>query len=134
VYFEVEISVPANTAEKDAQETDLELHVGMLTRVEVFTRPGQKETLRLRILDELTIVAPSRRPGFFSGNGETHVWTGRYQLKKREKQLQVQAWNTSTSKVHGCKIGLTVQEPDEYDPWSTVRDLVTIFKRMLGVD
>ena len=107
--------------------------IGVLTRVEVFTRPGQKGTLRIRVMDELTQVAPSRTPGYIAGNGETHVWTGRYPLRRVKEQLKVWAWNVSTSKTHGCHIGFTVLEPEDVSPWAVVKDLVDLIKTMLGV-
>jgi len=134
LYFEVPISRDANTPENPPVKDELELTVGILTRVEVFTRPGQAGTLRVRVMDELTQVAPSRAPQYIAGNGEAHVWTGRYALKKRQRQLQVWAWNTSTLYAHGCHIGLTVQEPEEADPFTAVRDLIAVFKRLLGVE
>lgn len=127
------MSKPAGTSEAAKSLDDLELTVGILTKVEVFTRPGHAGLLRLRVMDELTQVVPSRAPQYVSGNGETHTWTGRYPLKKTERQLQVWAWNLSTEYEHGCKVGLTVQAAEEADPLAAVRDLAAVLRRLIGV-
>jgi len=133
VYFVYEISRDKNTPENPPTKDDLELHVGYLTKVEVFTRSGQAGTLRLRVMDELTQVAPSRAPEYFAGNGETHTWVGRYPLKKRERALQVWAWNTSTKYDRAMFVGLTVLEPEELDPLAFLKDFITSARRWMGL-
>ena len=129
----MDVSRVKNTSEEARQLDDLELTMGILTRVDVFTRPGHAGLLRLRVMDELTQVVPSRAPQYVSGNGETHTWTGRYPLKKAERQLQIWAWNLSTQYTHGCKVGLTVQAAEEVDPLAAVRDLVAALRQLIGV-
>lgn len=105
---------------------------GRIAQISVTWTPGSQWENCLRILYEGGQIIPSEGGGFCRGNGVPDVWTEHILLQKSHPTLNIEAWNEENDYEHDALVSIVVL-PVEPDPFKPIRDLVAIFRKVMGL-
>lgn len=130
--YTAKITVPSTATMKDPETVNLGVSQGRIAQVSVTWTPGSEWLNCFRALHEGAQIIPSEGGGFCRGNGFPDTWEEHIILDKPHPTLNLEAWNEGNNYEHDVLISIVVL-PVEPDPFKPVRDLVAIFKRVVGL-
>lgn len=105
---------------------------GRIAQVSVTWTPGSQWENPLRILYEGGQIIPSEGAGFCRGDGYPDTWAEHIILNKSHPTLNIEAWNEENEYEQDVLISIVIL-PVEPDPFKPIRDLVTLFKKVMGL-
>ena len=111
---------------------DLNVGQGRIAQVSVTWTPGSQWLNRFRILYEGGQIIPSEGSGQCRGDGYTDTWPENIILDKPHPTLNLEAWNEGNDFEHDVLVSIVIL-PVEPDPFQPIRDLVALFKRVVGL-
>lgn len=110
MYYEFDITVPAQTTEADPKEEVLELVPGPITKFEFMFPDGCYSLAQVRIFDSLSQLIPRNPAGSVKANNGTVSFNEHYQLKEPPYRLIAKAWNDDDSYAHTITVRILIGE------------------------
>lgn len=102
-----EIDVPAGTTESNPVIVRLNTRAGVIRYVAVFFPAGTQDTVKVRLADNFQSFGPSG--GWISGDDMKVDWPERYRVQGPPYELNVIAFNESTTAPYTVKVMVVVE-------------------------
>lgn len=102
-----EITVPANTPESIPVLTQLNVRAGVVRYAAVFFPVGTSDAVKVRIADSFQAFGPSGN--WLTGDGEKVDWPERYKVQGPPYELNVFAFNESSTADYTVKVMVVVE-------------------------
>ena len=130
--YTAKLTVPAAATNRAPITADLKVSQGRITQVSVTWTPGSQWENCFRALYEGGQIIPSEGGGFCRGDGVSDVWAEHIILDKSHPTLNLEAWNEDNEYEQDALISIVVLpvEPDMIQP---IRDLIAIFRKVMGL-
>jgi len=132
VFFSWDITIPADTSEKDPLEKDLTLTHGVITRIDVKFPPGCHGLVKVRLFRFDSQLIPLTRDEWVTGDGET-VPTAlplHYELLEEPYALKFVGCSPGAQYKHTVTVRVNVMRPRPDPVEQLVELLRTLFERM----
>ena len=110
MYYQSTITTPRNTTEANAQETELVIAKGIITRVMVGFPPGPSGLCHVQIRDKGWQIAPWKINEDFAWDNFVFQMDMRYPMVAEPYTLQVLTWNLDDTFEHVVLIGIEMIE------------------------
>ncbi len=124
--------VPITATNLDPVKQDLKVGQGRIAQVSVTWTPGSMWENCFRVLYEGGQIIPSEGAGFCRGDGYPDVWNEHIILDKSHPTLNLEAWNEENDYEQDLLLSIVIL-PLEPDPMKPIRDLVALFKKVMGL-
>lgn len=111
--YEARLTIPQNTAQADAVSTDLAIHPGTVTVLEVLFPTGCAGLAHVQIQHWARQVWPNNPNGDFSGNGSPMTFAEDYEVNDPPFFFTISGWNEDTLYPHTpiIRFQITPQTP-----------------------
>jgi len=123
VLYKEEITTPINTARTSPMRTELELAVGVVSRVSLSFPAGCAGLVGLRVLDGLLQLWPLTPGEWFITDNFTIDFPENRFLTNGAKTYTVESFNEDTHYAHTISLQVHVAEPS-VDPTAQVRQIL----------
>lgn len=130
--YTAKLTVPVGKTMLDPLTHNLNVSQGVISQVTVTWSPGSQWLNCLRILYEGGQIIPSEGAGFCRGDGYPDTFPEHIILDKSHPTLNLEAWNEGNDYEHEVLLSI-IMLPEEPDPFKPIRDLVTLFKKVVGL-
>jgi len=130
--YTAKLTVPVTSTNLDPITADIKVSHGRIAQVTVTWTPGSQWLNCFRALYEGGQIIPSEGSGFCRGNGYPDTWAEHIILDKPHPILNLQAWNDGNDYEHDVLVSV-VMLPVEPDIMKPVKDLIAIFKKVMGL-
>lgn len=100
LYYEIPLTIPANTSQSSSVSIDLELVKGLITSVEVSFPPGCAGLAKVQIKHKLRQVWPTNQEGFFCDDDYKIRFIEDYPLPETPYTLSLIGWNEDDTYPH----------------------------------
>jgi hypothetical protein len=121
--YKEEITTPINTARTSPMRTELELAVGVVSRVSLSFPAGCAGLVGLRVLDGLLQLWPLTPGEWFITDNFTIDFPENRFLTSGAKTLTIESFNEDTHYEHSVSVQVHVAEPS-VDPTAQVRQIL----------
>lgn len=108
--YQKSLTIPANTAEADAEEAILELTIGVSTKREVHFFDGCADLVHVRVEDAGWQIMPWTREEWLTASGETITDESNYPIVTKPKFFRVYGYNEDTVNDHTVTLRVTMRE------------------------
>lgn len=108
MFFDFDITVPANTAKTAPQKTKATIVIGTITQAVVFIPPGSNGLAHLKVLWGLHQLFPSNQDGDFSASGQQLAWPEDIQIDEQPAELTLVAWNDDDTYDHSIHFSIAI--------------------------
>lgn len=129
--YSYKISVPANTAETDAQVTELPLTRGKLHRLFILIPAGHRGLAHLQLYRGLHQVFPISPGESISGDEVPIAIDPGYEISETPYQLEAHTWNTDDTYEHKFYLIFGVKEREAAVP-KVVQTAADILAKLRG--
>jgi len=106
--FEASITIPANTASTDPEETMLRIAHGIITKIMVRPHPGHAALAHCVILHHEHQIAPSTEGMDFAGDTFPIDWEEYYECYQPPYELKIKGWNDDDTYEHTFDIFVAI--------------------------
>lgn len=130
MFYELRISIPANTAKAAAVDTDLFLHAGTVTQVGIEFPKGCAGLVHVQIFHWERQLWPTNTDSDFIGDGAQIVFTEDYKVVDPPFIFTVREWNLDELYAHAPIVRLQIV-PLKDDPLSRIVGLFTGTRQLL---
>lgn len=130
--YTAKLTVPAAKTSRDPVTAKLKVSQGRIAQVSVTWSRGSQWLNCLVVKYEGSQIIPSEGGGQCRGDGYPDTWPENIILDKSHPTLNIEAWNETNDYEQDVLVSIIVL-PVEPDPVTPVRELVSIFKRLIGV-
>ena len=130
--YTAKLTVPPENDNLNRVTADLKVSQGRIAQVTVTWSPGSQWLNALVVKYEGGQIIPSEGGGQCRGDGYPEPWPEYILLEKPHPVLNIEAWNEGNSYTHYALVDIIIL-PVEPDPMKPVRDLIDIFKKMMGL-
>lgn len=130
--YSAKLVVPADRTSRDPVKVDLDVSQGRIAQVSVTWSMGSWWLNALVIKYEGAQIIPSEGGGQCRGDGFPDTWPEHIILDKPHPTLNIEAWNEGNDYEHEALVDIIVL-PHVPEPLRPVRELVEIFKRVVGL-
>lgn len=131
--YEFVIEIEDGTTKEDAEELEAQLVPGIITMVEADFPPGCHKLVHVVVKEGGYQMFPRNADGTMSADDHVIRFNPHQKLTRGHHILKIFGWSPMTSYDHKITLRFNVQPEDVATPWDTIRDLVAILKRMLGI-
>ncbi len=111
------ITTPANTSEKDAQQTEMKLGKGVIHKLDIVFPPGPQRLLHLKIAQGAHQRWPTNPDQSFASDGEPITFREGLELNEEPYILSAWTWNEDTVYEHAVIIRLGLLRKKYIMPW-----------------
>jgi hypothetical protein len=129
--YEIPITVPAGTAEVDAQKTSVKITPGILRRVSVYFPPGCAGNVKLKIFYQEWQLGPVNRDGYLVGDGGSVEWEEFIPLEAEPLELNILSWNEDSAYEHSVSVGFVVLPRHAVLPEEALAEALSEFQQQL---
>ncbi len=98
--YETRLTIPANTTQAQAVETDVSIHPGTVTVLEILFPTGCAGLVHVQILHWVRQIWPSNPNSDFTGNGDPMTFAEDYEVLDPPFFFTVRGWNTDELYPH----------------------------------
>ena len=130
--YSAKLTVPPETAQADPVTEDLKVGQGRISQVTVTWTPGSQWLNALVVKYEGAQIIPSEGGGQCRGDGYPDTWPEHIVLDKPHPVLNIEAWNEGNDFEHYAIVDIIIL-PVGPDPMKPIRDLIEIFKKVMGL-
>ena len=110
MYYQQEVTVPANTTEAACTRTTLKLTKGLITGVYIFLPPGSCGLLHFQAYDKGWTIVPFNPTEDIHGDNIDILLHYNYPLVEEPFEIVVRAWNDDDSYEHSYIMGFEMTE------------------------
>ena len=133
MYYEFDITVPANTAEATPIEQIMALTEGVITYAEIQFPRGTYDLVHCRVFDREFQIWPINRPGYLSSDGYVVPIPDTHELVTTPYELKIKAWSLADTYDYVIKVRITVQRPGEMEKISPLGKALNKFLQLVGM-
>jgi len=133
LFYEFELTVPANTAQNAPAELECLLTVGIISKVGVYMLVGTHWLCHAVITEGGYQVYPSNPDGDFASNGEPIEFEEHYTVKKGHTLFKLKGWNEDDTNEHKVRVRISVQNEEEMPPNKALNTISKFLSRMMGL-
>lgn len=108
MFYRYSLTVPANTAEKDALTLEMQVWKGVIYRVMIMFPTGPSGLLRCQIIEGLASRWPTNSDESFGADGETVDFKEYLEIDSPPALFKLRAWNLDDTYEHTVYIRLGV--------------------------
>ena len=112
MHFDFDITVPANTLADAPLETEVELTVGIITRVEIDFHPGAAGLVHVQVWRRLHQVWPTNPGASFHADGRVIPWDEYYDLTETPYMFTIKSWSLDDTYPHEVIVSFAELEAD----------------------
>ena len=127
-----DITIDPGTEDKDPLEQTLDLHPGIISKIEVKFPAGCHGMVKVRLLFGRFQIVPLSRGEWVTGDDETVSFNTYHEIIKEPVKLFFQGSSPGTTYEHVVTVRITVL-PKEIVSMKPLLDLLTMFLKRLGV-
>jgi len=133
VFYDYEITVPANTLDDSPVVTELKLSAGIINWVELRFRYGPSFMVKVKIFQGGHQVWPTNQEGAFSDDGRPIAFSENFELDAGQNVLTVVCTSPGTKYDHVINLRLGILPPEVVQPFSGVSGMLNKFLNFMGV-
>ena len=122
--FEYDITIPANTTEKDPVKQVMKLAEGVVHKVELTFPAGCNRAVLVVIRRALHQLWPTNPDGQLKANAYTISFPVFYEMSEPPFELEAYGWSPGTTYQHIITIRLGISPMDVIDPGQEHRGIV----------
>ena len=130
--YTAKLTCPTTATFSDRTTAELEVGQGRIAQVTVTWTPGSWWLNCLVVKYEGGQIIPSEGGGQCRGDGYPDTWPEHIVLDKPHPELVLEVWNEGNDYEQDVLVDVIVL-PVEPDPLRPIRDLIAIFKKVIGV-
>lgn len=132
--FAWDITIPADTKEATPVERKLKITHGVITKMEVLCPPGCHKMVKVRLLKgKLFGLLPTNPDEWIRGDEFPITYETYLPIDDMPYELDFQACSPDTDYPHTISVRIEMLKEDVAAPWQTVKDFVSILRKLLGV-
>ena len=133
MWYVLEDTVPANTAQADYRETSIRVHGGVLHSIIVTIPPGSSSVVHTQLRHASYFILPRNEDENIEGEHVNVNYREWYQMQASLNTLTMRTWNTDTAYEHKVRMLLgvlpkKVMEQEE-EVIKTIRTFIRMFRR-----
>lgn len=132
MFYRYELKVPRDTPANNPVSLDMRLGAGVIHLVRVKFPSGCHGRVYAAIFQGASKLWPTERGTWFQGDDET-IEFREHAVTKAGYHWKVKAFSPDTGFPHTIHVRIGVLAEEEISPFTIVKDLVAVFKRMLGL-
>lgn len=130
--YSTRIVCPTSATFNERTEKKMKVEQGRIAQVTVTWTPGSQWYNCLVIKYEGGQIIPAEGSEPIRGDGYPDTWPEHIILDKPHPELVIEVWNEGNSYEHDALVDIVVL-PVAPDPMGPIRDLIAIFRRLLGI-
>jgi len=117
MFFEFQITVPANTPKDDPITQKLELKPGVIHKIGIYFPPGCCCLVHVQLWHLDVPLWPTNPEGDICGDAQEVFWLEHYALWDKPAELIAKAWNEDEKFDHRIIIRIAILPPPGMYPW-----------------
>ena len=133
MWYVLEDTVPANTAEADARETKIRVHGGILHSIIVTIPPGSASVVHAQLRHASYFILPRNEDEDIEGEHVNVNYREWYKMQASLNTLTMRTWNTSKYNSHRVRMLLGVLPKEvmeqEENVIKSIRTFIRLFRR-----
>jgi len=133
MFWAWDITVLAGTAENNPKTQILKLSKGTITRIDIRFPSGCYRLVKIRLLRSEFQLIPLSGGEWVTGDGEIIPTEPYYELEDSPTELKFVGCSPQTRYNHTITVRISIIPPEVATPWQTMRDFVTIVKKLIGI-
>ena len=134
MFYEYTLDVPAGTEKDEPYELEALVEAGTLTYAEVDFAAGCHRLVNVVIVEGAFQLFPRNPEEAMKADKYVIPIRTSYKLKKGHNLLKLRAWSPDTIYDHKIIVRLTVEPEEEDKSISLLSDMVSILKKIIGVE
>ena len=133
MFYEFDITVPANTPALTPVSSTLKLTHGVIHRVEVQFLAGCSGLVHAQIYQGGHQLYPTNPDGSFKGDSYVVAFDTYYLFESAPYDLKVLAWSDGTTYEHTITVRIGIMDKEILSPMTGVTGALKKFLQMVGV-
>ena len=133
MFYAYDVTIPANTTEVAAVETELQLNEGIIHRIGIGFPENCSGLARVRLLRFSHPVFPTNKDAKFQWDGEAVWWDEYLPLRDSPFTLTAHSWNLDDTYPHTITIWIGVMPWEVYWRLAPSRQLEQQLQRAFGL-
>ena len=132
MFYRYSLSIPRSTPKNAPVSLPFKLPAGVIHRIIVKFPPGCHQHVYFAIFQGANKQFPTGPAEWFQGDGE-NIDFKEHVVTKHGFHWNIKGYSPDTNFPHRITVRIGVLREEDVTPLSLVKDLVSVFKRMLGV-
>ena len=132
MFYRYSLSVPRSTPKNAPVSSPFKLDAGIIHRVIVKFPPGCHQRVYFAIFQGANKQFPTNPDEWFCGDGE-EIDFKEHAVNKHGFHWSMKGYSPDTDFPHRVTVRIGVLRKEDVTPFTLIKDLVSIFKRMLGM-
>ena len=133
MWYVLEDTVPASTAQADARETSIKVHGGILHSIYITIPPGSGNLVHAQLRHSSYYILPRNEDKSITGEHQETLFREWYEMQAALNTLTMATWNTDTDHEHNVRmlIGVLPKEVLEVEEkyLRTLNMFMKLFRR-----
>jgi len=132
-FYEVSLTVPANTPEDAPVERALKIEGDVVTLAQVDFPYGCAHLVRAAFFYGIKQLWPSETGTWFRGTGTTKGGKVLWDMPEPKVTLTLRGWSEDDTYDHELIFSIITEPAPAARPWKVLADFIAILKQLIGV-
>lgn len=136
MFFEYQITIPANTESTSMQNTKIKIPYGILRWASIQFPSGCHGLAKIKVLLGSTTLWPRNTNGHISGDDAIIAIEEYQKIKSGSNVLDIYTWNEDVTYAHTLTLRFTILPEDIVNPYSSfesIKNSLTLLLRRIGI-